>query len=169
MKKRNKISRENGGFLKQKRKHEKRQRSDKQGKGISKNIVIAIVLIACIASGITITVLLWEYSIAEIREIPMTFYVEEKAAFNTDTDAIYFGSAPRGSSAVRGIKVDADEEMVVTALATGNISGILRISENSFIVGPGKSKEITLVVTAPEDDEYITTYAGTLKLVFRRF
>ena len=133
-----------------------------------KYMLIAALIAACIAAGITIAVSFWQYGISEIREIPMSFAVEHTTGINTDTDAIYFGSAPRGSSGRRTIHIESDEDRMVTATALGNISAVVTISENNFLVGPGNRKTLELVATAPMDDPYITTYNGTLRLIFRR-
>jgi hypothetical protein len=138
----------------------------KEGK--RKMLLLIAIFIACIAAGVTIGVSSWQYNIAEVREIPMSFAVEGIAGINTDTDAIYFGSAPRGSSGVRKIHIQSDEDRLVTAVALGNISSVVTISDNNFRVGPGIRKTLELVATAPIDDPYITEYKGTLRLIFRR-
>lgn len=133
-----------------------------------KFIFIAVIVIACVAAGMAVAVFFWHMNIVEIREIPMSFAVEDIGAFNVDTDEIYFGSAPRGNSAGRSIHIESDEELLVTVMASGNISEVLVIPENNFYVGPDNRKTLDLAVYAPNDAEYITRYEGTLRLVFRR-
>ena len=129
----------------------------------------AFLIVVCIAVGAAIGSYLWDYRIAEVRELPMSFFVENIGGINVGTDEIYFGSVPRGSSSLRKIHIESDEELTVTAIALGNISSVVTISENNFMIGPGEKKTIELVATAPIDDPYITAYNGTLRLVFRRF
>ena len=137
---------------------------------ISRNKIFLLCLaLLLIASGMVISALIWDYNISEVRDIPMYFFVESVGAFNTDTDAIYFGSAPRGSSGVRDIHLESDEELHVTAITLGNISSIVTISENDFMIGPDNPKTLRMAAKAPLDDPYITAYTGTLRLVFRRF
>jgi|GEM_PF-2544669 len=135
-------------------------------KNVNKTVLLVVILFV---AGMIAAALLWNYRIAEVREIPMSFYVEPVAGFNADTDEIYFGSAPRGNSGSRKIHIEADEELFVTAISLGNISSVVSISDNNFVVGPGNKKTLELVATAPSDDPYITAYTGTLRLVFRRF
>jgi hypothetical protein len=129
---------------------------------------LTIIIAVCIVAAAAVTALMWNYGIAEVKDIPMSFYVENIGAMNVDTDAVYFGSVPRGSSSLRDIHVQSDEDMLVTAVALGNISSVVTISENNFMVGPGTKKTLTLTATAPIDDPYITAYTGTLRLYFRR-
>ena len=136
---------------------------------MSSRMLAVVLIVVCIAAGSAIAAFLWDYRIAEVKEIPMSFFVENIGGINVGTDALYFGSVPRGSSSSRKIHIEADEELVVTAIALGNISSVVAISENNFMVVPGEKKTIELVATAPLDDPYITAYNGTLRLVFRRF
>lgn len=130
--------------------------------------LVAVVVAACAVIGIGLSVVFWNTGIAEIKEVPMSFAVENLAAFNVDTDQVHFGSAPPGSSASRKIRVQSNEERMVTAVVVGNISSVVSISENDFIVGPGNSKLLELTASAPEDAKVVTVYTGTLRLIFRK-
>jgi len=144
----------------------RRRDSSRNGRN---GILILIIIIISISAGIGIAAMTWNLSIAEVKEIPMSFFVEGKGGINTDTDAVYFGSVPRGMSSSRSIHIEADEELMVTAMAIGNISSVVTISDNNFILRNGEYKTLKLIANAPKDDKYITAYTGTLRLVFTRF
>lgn len=129
---------------------------------------MAIIIAVCVVAGIAAAALMWNYGVTDVKEIPMSFFVENIGGMNVDTDAVYFGSVPRGSSSSRDIHIQSDEDLFVTAVAVGNISSVVTISENNFMVGPGTKKTLTLTATAPLDDPYITAYSGILRLIFRR-
>ncbi|RLI98486.1 MAG: hypothetical protein DRO99_00570 [Candidatus Aenigmatarchaeota archaeon] len=135
----------------------------------TKSIILIIATLVVSASiGVIGSIMIWDYNITAVVEIPMSFSVENIGAFNTDTDAIHFGSVPKGSLSKRKIKVEAEANSMVTAFAVGNISSVVTISENNFFVSPDEPKHIELVAYAPTDVEYITRYTGMLRLIFRR-
>ena len=138
-------------------------------KGISGTKLVAIlIMVACAVGGISLSVLLWNNSITEVRDIPMSFAVENIAAFNVGTDEVYFGSTTPGNTASRRIRVESSERRMVTAVVLGNISSVVTISDNNFILEPGGSRQVELVAHAPEDAVPVTRYNGTLRLIFRR-
>ena len=131
-----------------------------------KIIFILIIIAAVISVGTFIYTLTGPGRIMEIEEIPMSFAVKNIGGFNTGTDEIYFGSTPKGSSANRTIHIVSDYRRKVRAIALGNISQVVTISQNDFIVEPGVRVDVELMATAPKDVEYVTRYSGTLRLLF---
>ncbi len=137
---------------------------------VKKPVVFTVVIILCAVLGALFSAHAYaSYAIAEIRDVPMDVAIQSIPGFNTDTDALHFGAINGGSYSHRNLKVESKETMSVTALAIGNISSLVTVSENNFVVGPDNPKILEITVNAPEDVEYPSFYSGYMRLVFRRF
>ena len=132
-------------------------------------VVLTICIVLCAIVGISIAVAVFSSNnIAEIRDIPADVSIGSIPGFNADTDALHFGTIVSGSYARRSLKVESSEDRIVTAIAYGNISPMITVSENNFFVGPGKPKMIEVTVYSPPDDERTGDYSGFVRLIFRR-
>jgi len=129
-------------------------------------ILAAIAIISVMIFGY----LLFNYiSIFKTVELEMHLQVNNYTGFNIDTDKIYFGTIPPNGSGKRNISIENSENFPLKALILtgGELAHWVSTTENNFIVKPGQTKEITLVVKVPENAKY-GNYTGIVKVILKK-
>ncbi len=95
--------------------------------------------------------------------------VGENIGFNTDPDALRFGTIVPGGASKRFINVthSNDFPMSVSITAEGDIAEYLSTSDNNFVVGPEEDRKVSIYVSTPG---YIQkgNYSGRVYIQFKR-
>lgn len=100
-------------------------------------------------------------------EIQVQLTVSDIVGFNVDTDALYLGSAPPGSSADRSIHIKNDRFLFgrVNIKVFGDVAPWLYASDNNFYLWRDEIKDVNIRVTVPKEVPY-KDYNGTLRVYF---
>lgn len=103
------------------------------------------------------------------QTIIMQFEVSEKLAFNTDTDALYFGKGMPGTQTKRDLLVNNTFEYPINVLIKieGDISQFASVSKNDFIMQAGENTVVTYYIKSKPETEY-GNYSGFTTLVYTR-
>jgi len=91
------------------------------------------------------------YSILEKQELVASVIIGDHYGIDANGSALKFGMIPpNGATTQRQIIIgnSYNHNIKVQVYSEGNISGLLEISENSFILEPNKSKEVYFSVSA---------------------
>lgn len=134
-----------------------------------RNTFLAIILVVAMLSMLG-TYGIHSYIVhKDVRTVGLRVTVGDYVGFDTNTSALIFGTVPPGGQSMRFINVTHDEpyDMHVTMAVEGNISGLIRVSEQEFIVGKGESRRLK-VYADPDKDIGYGDYSGTLYLYFQR-
>jgi hypothetical protein len=127
--------------------------------------LVIIFIIGVLASNLSIQ----SFMIFDAKEIKMDIKVVEGdlAGLNIDNDAIHFGRVPRGGGGTRYITLanNNTNPHLIKIKAFGNISSFVYISENSFVMEPYSTKNLTVMAKPPSDLE-TGYYEGTLQVLF---
>ncbi len=109
------------------------------------------------------------FFIVGVQKKMIQFEIGDKIAFNVDTDAIYLGRTYPGGGARRNVFIinSYDFPLIVSVKIKGNISTMMTISENDFIVKPGENKTLTYYAQT-KDGMPLGIYKGETIIIFRR-
>ena len=137
----------------------------KNRKETTKTILLVIIMI----SAIIATYVINKNRIVKVEEIEVTFTVENTMimGFDVNNTALTFGKVPRGSTGMRPLGIENNEEFPVTVKIKklGETAEYLSFSENNFILEPKEKKEITVFATpSPQTPDNI--YNGKIKVLF---
>ena len=128
---------------------------------------ISIILI-CIGS---VLIIYHTQIIKQVAYKGMDVKVGRIVGINLDTDAMHFGIvAPKGTSRHRLIISNVySHNLQIIISWKGNISEMISVSDNNFILMQGENRTVTFSCTLPEDAPMHTTYDGTAKIMYKRF
>lgn len=134
----------------------------------STHIILYICIIGIIA--IALSFALTKIIFLEAHDIPMDVNVGSGIGFNTDTDAIHFGTIPRGNMGSRNITIENSEHASARILIKtyGEISGWVDVSENNFVLKKGEKRDVKFTIILPEGIEK-KKYSGTARIMLMRF
>ena len=129
-----------------------------------------VILIGIVAYIAVFNLWVYDQYIAPDMYLDMDFKITNgsKVEFNLDTDALHFGAAPAGGTAGRNFTVTNYKRTTqkITLVAEGNISKMLYLTENKFILEPGYDKTVRAIIH-PDENATIGTYTGRLFFYFR--
>ncbi|MBR9706250.1 hypothetical protein GOV14_04395 [Candidatus Pacearchaeota archaeon] len=117
-----------------------------------RSLMIFIIILAIIILVLLIYLFgqLLEYlSIVEKQRIKATVFVGDNPGIDLNTTALTFGMVQRGGgSATRKLILDnsEDKNVKIKIYIEGNISQLMQVSDNNFILGPGEIKEVKFTV-----------------------
>lgn len=99
------------------------------------------------------------------ERIPVQLTVSDDVGFNVGTDALYFGSAPPGSSVDRVIHIKNDPFFFgrVNIKVFGEVSPWTYVTDNNFYLANNEIEDVTISITIPEDTSR-KDYNGTLRI-----
>ncbi len=125
-------------------------------------ILVSLVLISSIATYFYVS-----YRVVDVKNLKMYLTVGNNLGFNTDTNAIYFGTVPTGGSSSRTISIKNERcsKCLVKINSEGKISNFINVSNNNFFMNKGESKDVKIEVFVP-DSLNEGNYTGTLKIYF---
>jgi len=100
--------------------------------------------------------------------IDMQFEVADKIGFNVGTDAIYFGKTYPNGMAKRTVTIDNNYNFPIHVLikTDGDISPMVTVSDNDFIVEPYDKKDI--IFYADSDGFPLGNYTGKATVTYKR-
>ena len=131
----------------------------------TKIICLSIIII----SVIIITYLVNTNKIVKVEERDVVFIVENSQVmgFDVDNTRLSFGKIPRGSTGMKLLDLENNEEFPVTVKIKkeGETAEYLSFSENNFVLNPKEKKQIT-VFAAPSPQTPDKTYTGKIKVIF---
>ena len=132
---------------------------------MEKNKILMLLLITAILSVILTYFFYQSAKIYSIKELKMDIIIGNYIGLNTDTDSIHFGTTLPGTSANREIVLNADKNITVNLKLSGNISSLVQIPENNFILSKNMQKSIKLTSVIPLNATR-GVYTGILKITF---
>lgn len=110
------------------------------------------------------------YYIVEVKVLPVSVEVIDynTIGINLDTKGIYFDKVKQNSEAKRGIFVENKNymDLVIDIKVEGNISKMIKVSENNFILKQNEKKLI--VFYCYTENNPVGKYKGYAKFVFKR-
>jgi len=129
------------------------------------------VLVALISIAMT-SVAYWlvnRQAAYDSKVFDMDVYIENRAGFNVDTDAIHFGVVPPNATSERKIILHvADFRTNVVIGVSGDLAGWVVVSDNNFIMEPNESRTITVSLFVPGDAKVPDFKRGRLQVLFIR-
>lgn len=138
-----------------------------------KSLLILVLAFVFVLGGLGIFNLVNSSSTIDgVRTVDMHLEISDKAGFNVDTDALYFGrTTPGTQSSTRFFNVSNDKEYPVKFVmeTQGDLGKWTQLSESVFVLEPGEGKEVRISVLPPKDAPF-GEYEGKLRVVtYKRF
>jgi hypothetical protein len=122
-------------------------------KKILKFVVLFVVFLAAWLAVV-------QYMTADKYEVVVKV-VEEggKIGVNPLTERLDFGDLPKGNSATRFVTIENNgrTDIYVKIVITGNVSDLVNINKNNFVLSPGSSEKIDFAMSMPisaDQEEY---------------
>lgn len=107
------------------------------------------------------------FVVQEVHEISANVLVQREVfGFNSDTDAIHFGSLKAGTQSARFIKVSSKVPSWVTIQVKGDLAPWIWVSNQSFILKDQETRKITFKVNVP-DSAKEGNYTGKVLFIFK--
>lgn len=125
-------------------------------------LLVGVVLLSSIAT-LTIIELSGSRPYAT-QEIEYTYAVRDRVGIVLDTDALHFGTGPRGATLQRGINLSLPYDARVRIDAD---TDVLQVSDNDFYLEKGMTYPLEFYLTIPEDVSN-GNYSGLLTFQFFR-
>ena len=135
-------------------------------KVITASMIVLLILFAiALATSLTFLII-----VQDVRTLDMHLAISNVFGFNIDTDKIYFGDIPPGTSSSRKVIVSNDdfEKSIVRIKTFGDLKDWVIVSEKNFILEKGEYKLIEVSVYPPPSAEY-KEYEGKLLIILTRF
>ena len=135
-----------------------------------KKKVKIFILLSILLFGSLFVVYFWFFQIpVETKIVKMHAVVNNYTGFNTDTDAIYFGTIPGKGIAERNFNLtnSGNENLVVNLYVEGNISQFVSFPDNNFKIKANSVESVKAILNIPDGTE-LGEYSGTLYITFRR-
>ena len=109
------------------------------------------------------------FIIIRIEEIGMELVTGNRIGFNTNREALNFGTVYPGSESRRKLLITNNNDFPVEVIIenSGNLSPWVSVERNSFIVYPEEETGVWYTVSAPRDAPY-SAFSGQTRVVFRR-
>ncbi len=143
----------------------------KKQKGYPRNKVL--LLIVCVIL-VTVTITSIVYDVISIYGIQNSNYYitvvpNQEVGLSIDTDALYFGKVPQGSTSQRYINITNShtEPLKVIISFSGKGSRWIAPEDNGFILSPNEAKTITITAHIPEEAK-LGDYQGKMNVFFRK-
>lgn len=143
-----------------------------QNKRISKKKAIALLAVVVLIAVAVSTAIAHYYinkDVQELQKIPMDITVQQKIAFNLDTDRLHFGGLPPGDSADRGVDIvnKRDFPLKVRFYMSGEIGGWVLPEDNPVLLQPFENKTVKFTATVPKNAGF-GNYTGEITVVFKK-
>lgn len=108
--------------------------------------------------------------IVEVRNVEMFVNISDSGfGFNTSGENLNFGKLTRGDTAKKTILISQNEydSLRVIVRNYGDISRFIQVSNSSFILKRGETKEIHYVLNVPVNQDK-GTYQGFTKVILTK-
>jgi hypothetical protein len=131
-------------------------------------IFILLLLVFVIFASLTLIVY-FRFIFIKTENVPMDITVANKIGFNTDTDALHFGTVYPGGEARRTIVIRNSNDFPVSVDigVFGDISGWVTVHDRLFTIGPMDNSSVDFTVDTPDGTEP-GTYTGYSTFVMKR-
>ncbi len=129
-------------------------------------LVILLILILIIVSSF-IYIIYYNYIVLDYKEVYADVSIGRSLGMSADNDALWFGIITPGSKSKKEVYISFPEKVIVKTKCEGNISTLIEVNKNNFILEPNITETLEFTVSAPEDAEY-GKYNGTVKIYFLR-
>jgi hypothetical protein len=109
------------------------------------------------------------YYIVDTKSLKMQYEVTEKMGFNLETEYLNLGKNYPGGGSRRDVSLANHHEfpVKVSIKINGNITPLVSLSENNFILEPSEEKKVTYYVST-ERDAMEGVYTGNTVILFTR-
>ncbi|MBI2662566.1 hypothetical protein HYX11_03845 [Candidatus Woesearchaeota archaeon] len=128
-------------------------------------LLITILLIILISLTIFLT-----RPKSEVKELKMDLIIGNHTGINLDADALHFGTIKKGEVKTLTREVIVNNNYTypkkVRLSIKGDLSEIIKISENNFILLQGENKTISITAIVNPERDY-GTYEWVLRAVFQ--
>ena len=108
----------------------------------------------------------------DIIAVDMDLIVEDSKIIgvNSDTDALHFGTVPRGSMSIRKINISSNKDypLLINVIIDGNFKDWVSVMNNTFILQPKELGQIEFIVKVPKNAPF-NSYNGTAYIFLRRY
>jgi hypothetical protein len=103
------------------------------------------------------------------KEIYSSFIVSKQMGFDLNSTALTFGFIMPGNSATREISIGNNfkEDVKIKIISEGEISRFLKISEDSFMLKPGESRNIGFSLVVPKNS-LLKKYEGKVIVLYNK-
>lgn len=131
-------------------------------------ILLIAILLICVGSVLAIY---YTQVIKYVGYRNMDVKVDKFVGLNVDSDAMHFGVVPpTGWADVKLVLTNTyrHKTQIIISLQ-GNISGMITLSDNNFILEPWENKTVKFTCTIPANAPLNATYNGRARVVFKRF
>ena len=134
-----------------------------------KQLIILLISIILICIG-AVLIIYYTQIIKHVDYMDMDVTTGSYIGFNLDPDAMHFGVLGPGRIAKRELVIENNfnKEVLIIIKIKGNISDMITISDNNFILNPGQNNTVTFACQIPQGTPDNTTYAGRIKTIFKR-
>jgi len=126
------------------------------------------IIIGLITAGLTS--LIYSYVIVdEVRVYKSSVIVSDFVGIDASRDSLRFGAVTPGGTSKRNITISNTRTygLRTNIMATGNLSPMVKFSDNYFWLEPNESRTVSLMAFVPSDAAQ-GTYNGTIKFYFKR-
>lgn len=128
-------------------------------------VVLLLIVVVLLSSFITLAVIeLGTSRPYATQEIEYTYAVRDRVGIVLDTDALHFGTGPRGATLQRGINLTIPYDAQVRIDAD---TDVLQVSDNDFYLEKDTVYPLEFYLTIPEDASN-GNYSGVLSFQFFR-
>jgi hypothetical protein len=130
--------------------------------------LIVLVLVFILGSMLTLCVY-YMFIVIQVRTIPMDVTIADRIGFNTNTDALHFGTVYAGGESQRTIAVTNNNSFPVTVsiINEGSLSDFVDVNVARFVVDPTTNTSVVYTCAPPMAAE-AGSYNGTSKIVVTR-
>jgi hypothetical protein len=135
-----------------------------------KRLRLVLILVAVLLLGIFGTIMIYyNYYILDYKVVDTYVKVISPGVggFNTDKDALRFGSVPVGSSGERYFIFHTNEDAVVKIVPSGDMVRFFSLSDYNFFLAKDDTKQIVADINIPEGTA-LGNYSGEINIYFFR-
>jgi hypothetical protein len=150
---------------------EKNQTIEKKAKYFPENKKLFLILILFFFFILTVLFFYFFYlsSIIEKREVYANVIVSDHLGINLNDSALIFGMILPGSSSTKEltIKNNYGRDVRLEFFISGDIEKYLRSTENDFLLKKDEVKNVSFIVTIPDDSPY-RVYEGKVMMIVKK-
>jgi len=131
--------------------------------------IISIFLLAIIISVMLTVIYYFGIVLIEVEEFDMDILIGDNVGFNTNTDALHFGTVYAGGRSTRSINVHNQNDFPIEVVIKmeGEVSDWILIANNNIILEPGSNTSIKFTADTPADVKK-GAYQGKAKILIKR-
>jgi hypothetical protein len=134
-----------------------------------KNRLVVLILATILLAIATTVSVYYSFILIKVQEIPMDAKVSRRIAFNTNTDALHFGSVYQGGESNRHITIQNKNSFPVRVqiINEGNLSPLVTVKMNDLLLDASSNITVRYVM-APTQSTALGIYNGTSRIVIKR-